>query len=115
MWIDKLRSGVLELETPIGPRYLEPNFLGRARLLWTFRNFTSLPHQVLRPSEVRLIDGLLNENRFLSGSAINAHDRPVIGRVERPLIRLQSDEFSTEKQRVGTSGLAAEDGFERAA
>ena len=83
MWIEKLTCGVLELDTPIGPRYLDPNFVERALLLWTFRNFFSLPHQVLRPSEVRLIDRLSSENRFVSASEIVALDRPIIGRVER--------------------------------
>jgi len=82
MWIEKLARGVLELDTPIGPRYLRPNFIERAWLIWTFRNFSSLPHQVLRPSELRLIDRLCGENRFVSLSAIGA-DCPIIGRVER--------------------------------
>ena len=42
MWIEKLTEGVLELDTPIGPRYVELNFAQRAYLLWTFRNFFSL-------------------------------------------------------------------------
>src|SRR5271167_1165034 len=82
MWIEKLTRGVLELDTPIGPRYVEPNLLQRAYLIWTFRNFFSLPQQVLRPWERRLIDRLWSENRFVSLSAAGA-DRPVIGRVER--------------------------------
>ena len=83
MWIEKLTDGVLELDTPIGPRYVEPNFAQRAYLIWTFRNFFSLPQQVLRPWEVRLVDRLLNENRFVSMSAIDVHRRPIIGRIER--------------------------------
>jgi hypothetical protein len=83
MWIEKLADGVLELETPIGPRYLQPNLAQRAYLMWTFRNFFSLPQQVLRPSERRLIDRLWSENRFVSLSAVGAPDHPVIGRIER--------------------------------
>jgi hypothetical protein len=84
MWIEKLAHGILELDTPIGPRYLQPNFVQRVVLMWTFRNFFSLPQQVLRGSERRLIDRLLNENRFVSVSAMGgATDRPVIGRIER--------------------------------
>jgi len=82
MWIEKLARGILELDTPIGPRYLQPSFTQRAWLMWTFRNFSSLPHQVLRPSELRLIDRLCGENRFISLSVIGA-DWPIIGRVER--------------------------------
>ncbi len=83
MWIEKITDGVLELDTPIGPRYVQPNFAQRAYLMWTFRNFFSLPQQVLRPWERRLIDRLWSENRFVSVSAAGAPDKPVIGRIER--------------------------------
>jgi hypothetical protein len=85
MWIEKLADGVLELDTPIGPRYVQLNFAQRAYLLWTFRNFFSLPQQVLLPWERRLVDRLLSENSFISMSmsTMDAHRRPVIGRIER--------------------------------
>lgn len=83
MWIDKLSDGVLELDTPNGPRFVQPNLVERAYLIWTFRNFCSLPQLVLRPWERRLIDRLWSENRFVSLSVAGAPDRPVIGRVER--------------------------------
>lgn len=83
MWIEKLTDGVLELDTPIGPRYIQPNLVQRAYLIWTFRNFFSLPQQVLRPWERRLIDHLWSENRFISVSAAGMPDRPVIGKIER--------------------------------
>jgi len=81
MLIDKLAHGVLALDTPIGPRYLQPDFLQRVLLLWTFRNFDSLPQQVLHASERRLIDRLANENKFVSLAA-EYYDRPIIGRIE---------------------------------
>src|SRR5271154_371900 len=83
MWIEKLSDGVLELDTPIGSRYIQPNLAQRAYLMWTFRNFLSLPQQVLRPWERRLIDRLWSENRFVSVSVAGTHDRPIIGRIER--------------------------------
>ena len=83
MWMEKLARGVLELETPIGSRYLQPSLFQRVVLLWTFRNFPSLPQQVLRPHERRMIDRLCNQNCFISLSAAGSGDRPVIGRVER--------------------------------
>jgi len=83
MWIEKLADGVLELDTPIGLRYVQPNFAQRAYLIWTFRNFDSLPQQVLRPWERRLIDRLWISNRFVSVRVAGASDRPVIGRIER--------------------------------
>jgi hypothetical protein len=83
MWMEKLTDGVIELDTPIGSRYVQPNLVERAYLIWTFRNFFSLPQQVLRPWERRLIDRLWSENRFVSLSSAGAQYRPVIGRVER--------------------------------
>lgn len=85
MWIEKLAAGVLQVDTPIGPRYLRPNFHQRAYLLWTFRNFPSLPQQVLSPREQRLIDHLYREHGFVSMPAVGAPDTPVIGRIERRL------------------------------
>ncbi len=83
MWTEKLIDGIVQLDTPIGPRYVQPNLLERAYLIWTFRNFFSLPQQVLRPWQRRLIDRLWTENRFVSLGAAVASDRPIIGRVER--------------------------------
>jgi hypothetical protein len=83
MWAEKLTDSVLELDTPIGPRYVQPSFLERLYLIWTFRFFPSLPQQVLRPWERRLVDRLRSESRFVSLSAVGEQDRPVIGRIER--------------------------------
>jgi hypothetical protein len=83
MWIEKLASGVLQVDTPIGPRYVQPNFMQRARLMWIFRNFPSLPQQVLHPRERQLIDRLWSENKFVSMPAMGAPNQPVIGRIER--------------------------------
>ena len=81
MWIEKLARGVIALDTPIGPRYLQPNFYQRALLMWTFRNFLTLPRQVLRPREQRVIDQLMQENRFVALDAQT--DWPLIGKIER--------------------------------
>jgi hypothetical protein len=83
MWIEKLADGVLEVDTPIGPRYVQPNFKQRAYLMWIFRNFPSLPQQVLHPWERQLIDRLWSENKFVSMPAKGAPNKPVIGRIER--------------------------------
>jgi len=115
MWINKLFGGVLELETPIGPRFLDLNFFERVRLLWTFRNFLSLPQQVLQPSELRLIERLTNENRFVSKSAIAEHDIPIIGRVERQHAPFASDGLLASGKRIAPSRVAADDGLERVA
>jgi hypothetical protein len=83
MLIQKLTDGVLEVDTPIGPRYVQPSLVERAYLIWTFRNFVSLPQQVLRPWQRQLIERLWSENRFVSLSVAGGPDRLVIGRIER--------------------------------
>jgi hypothetical protein len=83
MWIEKLIDGVLQVDTPIGPRYVQPTLVQRACLIWTFRNFVSLPQQVLRPWQRQLIERLWSENRFVSLSVAASPDRLVIGRIER--------------------------------
>ena len=51
MLIEKLAGllgdKVVQVRTPIGPRYIMPSFLQRVYLLWMFRNFPILPHAVL--------------------------------------------------------------------
>jgi outer membrane biosynthesis protein TonB len=54
----KIRTGLVELRTKLGPVYVTPSFWERVHLLWTFRNFHSLPRQVLNDREQRLIDSL---------------------------------------------------------
>ena len=111
MWFEKLARGILELDTPIGPRYLQPNLFQRMFLLWTFRNFFSLPQQVLHRSERRLIDRLCVENRFVSLSAVGSPDRPVIGRIERRVPAM----MGTLPEAVATSESSVSDQSREAA
>ena len=111
MWIEKLAHGILEIDTPIGPRYLQPGFFERALLLWTFRNFPSLPQEVLRPGEHQLIDRLCNANRFVSRS-VDGADQPVIGRVERRV--LATVEVMPQRKPVAASGALNNEGREAA-
>ena len=113
MWIEKLTDGVLEIDTPIGPRYVQPNLVQRAYLIWTFRNFCSLPQQVLRPWERRLIDRLWSENRFVSLSPVGAPDRPVIGRVERR-VPAPAEVVPIRKPASGSNSAVAEQSREAA-
>ena len=46
MLIEKLAAGVVQVQTPIGPRYVMPSFLQRIYLLWMFRNFPILPPEL---------------------------------------------------------------------
>jgi hypothetical protein len=54
----KIRTGLVELRTHSGSLYVSPSFWERIYLLWTFRNFKSLPKQVLNRHQQQLIDKL---------------------------------------------------------
>jgi hypothetical protein len=113
MWIEKLADGVLEIDTPIGPRFVQPNFKQRAYLMWIFRNFPSLPQQVLRPKERQLIDRLWSENKFVSMPAMGAPNKPVIGRIERR-VPSQLEVLPMRKPAPGASAAVPEQGTEAA-
>ena len=82
--IDKLAAGVVQVQTPIGPRYLMPSFLQRVYFLWVFRNFTVLPHAVLSGRQQRMIERMCGEQVFASLPYVDGLDEaPVIGTVER--------------------------------
>jgi hypothetical protein len=84
MLIEKLAAGVVQVQTPIGPRYVMPSFLQRVYLLWMFRNFPILPHAVLNRRQQRIIDRMCSEQRFASMAYADGMDEaPVIGTVER--------------------------------
>jgi hypothetical protein len=84
MWIEKLAAGVVEVQTPIGPRYVLPSFLQRVYLLWMFRNFPILPYAVLSLRQQRLIDRMCREQRFANAAYTSAMDEaPVIGTIEQ--------------------------------
>jgi hypothetical protein len=110
MWIEKLSDGVVQVQTPIGPRYLMPSFLQRVYFLWMFRHFPILPHAVLSTGQQRMIDRLCSEQRFVSMAyADGMEDAPVIGTVERRP-RMGPDSLPPRRPVVseGSSALAAE-------
>lgn len=110
MWIEKLSEGVVQVQTPIGPRYLMPSFLQRVYFLWMFRNFPVLPHAVLSNGQQRMIDRLCSEQRFVSMAyADGMEDAPVIGTVERRP-RMVPESLPPRRPVVseGSRGLAAE-------
>jgi hypothetical protein len=83
MWIEKLSGGVLRLLTPLGPRYIRPSFCQRVYLLWIFRNFQTLPFQVLSARQRGLIEELCARERFISPLQFNPfEDAPVLGTLE---------------------------------
>ena len=107
MFIEKLVAGVVEVQTPIGPRYVMPSFLERVYLLWMFRNFPILPHAVLSARQQRLIDRMCGEQRFASMAYADGMEAPVIGTVEhRPAIG--SEPLPPRRPAASESGLTAE-------
>src|SRR5579872_4385734 len=110
MWIEKLAEGVVQVQTPIGPRYLMPSFLQRVCFLWMFRHFAILPHAVLSGGQQRMIDRLCSEQRFVSMAyADGLEDAPVIGTVERRL-KMGPDSLPPRRPALSenSGGLAAE-------
>ncbi len=110
MWIEKLSDGVVQVQTPIGPRYLMPSFVQRLYFLWMFRHFRILPHAVLSTGQQRMIDRLCSEQRFVSMAyADGMEDAPIIGTVERRP-KMGADYLPPRRPVVSdsTGGLATE-------
>src|SRR5277367_3220710 len=106
--IEKLAAGVVQVQTPIGPRYVvPPTLLQRVYLLWMFRNFPILPHAVLSRRQQRMIDQMCSEQRFASMAYADGMDEaPVIGTIERrPPVRT---ELPPRRPAAREGGLAAE-------
>ena len=82
MWMEKLESGVLQVMTPLGPRYIQPSFWQRVYLVWMFRHFPTLPQIVLSGRQQRLIEKLCAEQRFVSLPR-GWGEAPILGTVER--------------------------------
>jgi hypothetical protein len=109
MLIEKLAAGVVQVRTPIGPRYVMPSFAQRVYLVWMFRNFPILPHAVLNRRQQRMIDRMCSEQRFASMAYADGMDEaPVIGTVEhRP--PMAADQLSSRRAVTrDSSNLAAE-------
>lgn len=103
MCMEKLAAGVVRVVTPIGPRFIELSFWQRAYFLWIFRNFDTLPQQVLTERQQRIIDQLCVEKRFVS-SPSSTDDAPIIGTLER-IPAMQVEELNKRPQdRVADAG-----------
>ena len=88
---DKLNRGVVEILTPIGPRYLRLTFWQRLYFVWMFRNFSTLPQQVLSRAGLNMIEGLCARQAFVRfGHGLD--EAPVIGTVERYQAKLVEPE-----------------------
>lgn len=113
MWIDKLAEGVLQIDTPIGPRYVHLTFKQRAYLLWMFRHFPSLPHQVLSRREQRFVQRVCEENGFAQMPLMGAGRAPIIGRIENRL-PMASEVLPMRKPAVSAKAQVAEQSREAA-
>jgi len=97
----KIRTGLVELRTNVGSLYVSPSFWERIYLLWTFRNFHSLPKQVLNRHQQRLIDKLCRTEIV---SRIGPIARTsIIGAVEN--VYLKRD---CESEKAATTGVLIE-------
>lgn len=67
--VGKIEAGVVELRTDVGRLYVCPSSWQRAYLRWTFRNFHTLPRQVLNERQRRLIE-TLSRTAIVSAEAI---------------------------------------------
>ncbi len=92
MWIEKIRRGVLQLETDGGLRFVKPSFGQRLQLLWTFRNFTVLPEDVLNPHERQLMGRLCQRSCPVQRGTDAIMPGPIIG-----ILELSKPEFARKK------------------
>jgi hypothetical protein len=88
---DKLNRGVVEILTPIGPRYLLPTFWQRLYFVWMFRHFSTLPQQVLSRYGLNMIESLCARQAFVRFGH-GPDEAPVIGTVERYQAKVLADE-----------------------
>ncbi len=88
---DKLKRGVVEILTPIGPRYLRLTFWQRLYFVWMFRHFSTLPQQVLSNTGLNVIDGLCARQAFVRFGH-GPDEAPVIGTVERYQVKVLEEE-----------------------
>lgn len=78
--VSNIEDGVLELHTDVGRLYVCPRGWQRLYLRWTFRNFHSLPREILNSKQKRLIDSLCRSAVVSPGERVPA--TAVIGIVE---------------------------------
>ncbi len=81
MWLDKVTRGALEVITESGARYVRPSFGERLRLIWMFRNFSSLPQQVLSTRQQQLLLQLCAEDRLSATESSNGIQDYLIGTI----------------------------------
>jgi TonB family protein len=78
--VSKIENGVVELRTDVGRLYVCPTQWQRLYLRWTFRNFHSLPQQILNRRQKRLIERLSRTALFTAAEPVPSS--AIIGIVE---------------------------------
>ena len=82
MLSNTFRSNLVEFDTDLGLRYASPpTFWVRIYLIWTFRNFRSLPKQVFNRHQQKLIDELIRSSTIFSATQVDRSS--LIGTVEQ--------------------------------
>lgn len=78
--VSKIENSVVELRTDVGRLYVCPTQWQRLYLRWTFRNFHSLPQQILNRRQKRLIERLSRTALFTAAEPVPSS--AIIGIVE---------------------------------
>lgn len=99
MWMQKIRRGVLQVETDAGLRFVEPSFGQRLQLLWTFRNFNILSEDVLNQHERQLIGELCRNLRPVRNGTDATMRGPIIG-----ILELHRSQMPGKKVPQGVNG-----------
>jgi len=87
MWLEKLIRGMLRVQTPLGPRYVNPSFWQRLYLLWLFRNFPTLPVKVLSVRQQQRMERMCREHGFVS---LTISEPAILGTLEqRPPVKAE--------------------------
>lgn len=94
------RSYLVEFDTDAGLRYAAPpTFWVRVYLIWTFRNFRSLPKQVFNRHQQKLLDGLIRSSTVSPGTRVDRSS--LIGTVEQ--VRLSPPGITQGKANRGAT------------
>ena len=101
LWF-KLRFGLLRVVAGSETRVVKLSPAERLRLLWMFRNFHSLPHQVLSTRQRRLVDRLCADSEPKREQRGRAEPAYLIGTVERPA---GIPKKPSARETLGTQGL----------
>ena len=111
--VSKIENGVVELRTDVGSLYVCPTQWQRLYLRWTFRNFHSLPLQILNPRQKRLIESLSRSAIVTPAERVPVS--AIIGVVENMKVLASATAETAEPARIAEAKLAVLQGRAEAA